>query len=342
MVYHLPAELKLFAYMRNEHISYYSLSIHPSVINVYYESNAPRRLPLYLDRIPDNLKINATNGKISPIAKRKISRAIDYLIYLSKPKKLPPTIHGKDYTFRLNFITLTLSSKQIHTDQEIKAVLLNQFFIEMTRKWKVQSYIWRAEKQKNGNIHFHIITGNFIPWNELRNTWNRIQNKLGYVDRYRENRETWHAHGFKFQRTLGAVWSYEKQLAAYKKGCLKQWENPNSTDVHSIKHVGNIKAYFVKYMTKNQEDYPLAGRLWGCSINLSNISGGHCEMDSLIREELDKIVASGRAKVYHSDYFSCYYISAELLKELECIQILTTFRDYMQRRFPFQCSPELF
>ena len=328
--------------MENEHISYYSLSIHPSVINVYYQTLGIHRPVLLPCNVPDNLKSNATNGKISPTAKRKITRAIDYLIYLSKPKKLPPTVHGKDYKFRLNFITLTLSSKQIHTDQEIKAVLLNQFFIEMARKWKVSAYIWRAEKQENGNIHFHIITGNFIPWNELRNTWNRIQQKLGYITRYRENRECWHEHGFKFQRTLANKWSYAKQLAAYKKGCLTHWENPNSTDVHSIKHVGNIKAYFVKYLTKNQEHNPLAGRLWGCSINLSNIRGAECDMCSLVKAELDKIVKSGRARVYHDKYFSCFYIPTELLKELKCIQILTTFRDYMQSRYPVQCSPELF
>jgi len=328
--------------MDNEYISYYNVSIHPSVINVYHDNIGVTRSQMIYDKVPDNLKSNDHKGKISDIAKRKISRSIDYLIYLSKPKKLPPTIHGKDYKFNLSFITLTLSSKQIHSDQEIKAVLLNQFFIEMARKWKVNAYVWRAEKQKNGNIHFHIITGNFIPWNELRNTWNRIQQKLGYITRYRENRECWHEHGFKFQKTLEANWSYQKQLQAYQKGCLTHWENPNSTDVHSIRHVGNIKAYFVKYLTKSGEDNPTFGRLWGCSVNLSNLKGAHAEMDSELKEELDKLVKSGKAKVYHSDYFSCFYISAELLKELDCFRIINLFRDYMQRKFPIHHAPELF
>jgi len=338
----MHAELKLIAHMSNEHISYYSLSIHPSVINVYYQSSGSTGRRLEFDRVPDNLKLNAHKGKVSAIAKRKITRAIDYLIYLSRPKKLPPTIHGKNYTFTLNFITLTLSSKQVHSDQEIKAVLLNQFFIEMARKWKVGAYIWRAEKQENGNIHFHIITGKFIPWLELRNTWNRIQQKLGYVTRYRENREIWHEHGFRFQKTLADKWSYAKQLQAYKKGTLTHWDSPNSTDVHSLKHIGNIKAYFIKYMTKNEQIHNLTGRLWGCSINLSNLEGAGTDMDSLIKEELDKLVKSGKANVYHSEYFSCFYIPPNLLEQLECIHLLTVFRDYMCKKFPMFLTPELF
>ncbi|GAH86291.1 unnamed protein product, partial [marine sediment metagenome] len=59
-------------------------------------------------------------------------------------------------------------------------------------------YVWRAEKQENGNIHFHFIVDNFIPWNELRNTWNRIQQNLGYISRFSEAQRLKHINGFSF------------------------------------------------------------------------------------------------------------------------------------------------
>src|SRR5690554_5071199 len=65
----------------------------------------------------------------------------------------------------LVFITLTLSSKQVHDDNFIKRNLLNNFIIYMGRKFDMKNYLWKAEKQKNGSIHFHIVTDVYIKKN---------------------------------------------------------------------------------------------------------------------------------------------------------------------------------
>ncbi|GAH73305.1 unnamed protein product, partial [marine sediment metagenome] len=254
----------------------------------------------------------------------------------------PYTTHGKNFTFRLNFITLTLSSPQVHTDQEIKSELLNQFFIEMSRRWKVPTYIWRAEKQKNGNIHFHIITGKFIPWNELRNVWNRIQQKLGYVTRYRENRLNWHREGFHYNPDAPPAWSRAKQLKAYKDGLRTDWDNPNSTDVHSIRHIGNIRAYFVKYMTKSQTESGLAGRLWGCSVNLSHLSGARTDVDTKLEQELEQIFNHKTCWTLQTQYYTVYCIDHNVVKALGCDKLLECFDEYIRQKFPDQYPPTLF
>lgn len=328
--------------MLEEPQSYYSVSIHPSRINIYYQTTGSRRYAPPAFERPEQFRQNATNGKISPGAKRKISRAIDYITFLSKPKKLPYTVHGKNFTFKLNFITLTLSSPQVHSDQEIKSELLHAFFVELARKWKVPTYIWRAEKQKNGNLHFHIITGKFIPWNELRNVWNRIQQKLGYVTRYRENRLNWHRAGFRYDPAAPPSWSREKQLKAYKNGIRTDWDNPNSTDVHSIRHIGNIRAYFVKYMTKSQPGAGTAGRLWGCSINLSHLSGGRTDVDSRLAKELEVIFKHKTCWSLQTQYYTIYCIDHSVIKELGCDAILKCFFEYIRQKFPEQYPPTLF
>lgn len=328
--------------MIEDRVNYYSVSIHPSRINVFLNTIGSHSYIPPLGVRPEQFNNNLHNSKISPIAKRKITKAIDYIIFLSKPKKLPNTTHGKNFTFKLNFITLTLSSPQVHTDQEIKSLLLNQFFIEMSRRWKVPCYIWRAEKQANGNIHFHIITGKFIPWSELRNVWNRIQQKLGYVTRYRDNRLNWHREGFRYDPSKKAAWTYAKQLKAYKDGIRTDWDNPNSTDVHSIQHIGNIKAYFIKYLTKSDTSQELAGRLWGCSVNLSHLPGGVSDVDSSLMDELNRISDSNRSWVQHSQYYSVYCFDHNLLKSLNCDQILTYFYEFIVKHFPEQYPPTLF
>src|SRR4030066_1242009 len=98
----------------------------------------------------ENLKKteNKTNGKISKQASRKLRKALDYLLLLSTDKKVESKYSGKYFNFKIAFITLTLPSKQIHPDNEIKSKCLNSFLIELTRLYKVKNYIWRSELQK--------------------------------------------------------------------------------------------------------------------------------------------------------------------------------------------------
>lgn len=355
--------------MDTSHISYYSLSIHPNSINVYYETTGPRnyrRFDSYeKDLDPDSntnqptqFKDNYHHGRISHIARRKMSKSIEYLIHLAKPKQVYKPYHGKHFTFKVNFITLTLSAQQVHSDQVIKAQLLNQFIIEMRKRWNVVNYVWRAEKQECGRIHFHIVTGNFIPWNELRNAWNRIQQKLGYVTRYREDRIEWHKHGFHFDPKHARKWPYAKQLRAYRFGKQTGWDNPNSVDIHSLRHVGNIKAYFVKYMAKNEgfteeqkrmfyalpleeqrkireKDF-VSGRLWSSSSNLVNLSGGNMVVDSLVQKEIHKVFENDNKCVYNSDYFHVYTVDLRTLQALNCTLLIACFEQFIRKKFPDQ------
>ena len=353
--------------MADKYFSYHSLNIHPDKINVYYQSTCPRRcLPPghNVDRSDQNstakqpaqFKDNYHHGRISSIAKRKISRSLSYLIYIAKPKPIHKPWHGRNFEFKVAFITLTLSSEQIHSDQVIKAQLLDQFLIEMHKRWNVKDYVCRAEKQKNGNIHFHIVADNFIPWNELRNVWNRIQQKLGYVTRYRENRLKWHAHGFHYDPRLAQNWPRAKQLKAYKSGMQTGWDNPNSVDIHSLKHVGNIIAYLTKEMVKNEEftdeqkrmfnALPLdeqrkirknnfvTGRLWSCSNNLVNLSGGNIDICSSIQDELHKVFLNDKKCVYNSDYFHVYTVNLATLRMLNCFLLIACFEEFVRKKFP--------
>jgi hypothetical protein len=137
------------------------------------------------------------------------------------------------------FITLTLSSKQIHCDKILKRELLNKFLIQCSRDYNMKNFIWKAEVQGNGNLHYHILTEVYIPWRELRTKWNKIQDEFDYLADYKK----------KFNNT-----------------------DPNSTDIHGLKKIKNVLAYVGKYMSKNEIGRPICGHTWGRSDSIAQLS----------------------------------------------------------------------
>lgn len=232
-----------------------------------------------------NLRSNNTRGEISKKARRRISKTIDWMLYMAKDKELYPHKKHNALTFKLNMVTLTLCSQQIHSDNEIKSKLLNQFLVELRSVYKSKLYLWRAESQGNGNIHFHIITDKYIPWSEIRNRWNRIQNKLGYVDRFREK---------------------------YK------GKTPNSTDVHSIWKVKNLSAYLAKYCTKENKNRKIIGKQWGLSTALSQMKNAVCERWSKLEDDIHKVFVGFKEKVKSYEYATVIYVKIEEWKKIGC------------------------
>lgn len=141
------------------------------------------------------------------------------MMYLISKWKIHKTKKGKNLKYRLQFITLTLSKDQVEEDKKITKKLLNDFLNNMRNVYYWRNYLWVAEKQQNGNIHYHIITdSNTSYWTVLIN-WNRIQEKYGYHKKIGEG-----------------------------KGI---WENmSNSVDVRRVGNIKKIKYYLSKYVTK--------------------------------------------------------------------------------------------
>lgn len=295
----------------------------------------------------------SAEGMVSDQARRKMSKAIDWLLLIANPNKATASLSGKQFSFKLAFITLTLPSKQVHDDNIIKKECLNQLLIELKKRYKVRHYIWRAEKQVNGNIHFHILIDKFVPWSELRDRWNRITEKLGYVSRYRDEQMSYHAKGFRVRKHLLPTWSEEKQRAAYNRGAKTQWNNPNSTDIHSIKKVSNMKKYISKYMAKNEKEHDgmtdeerekmkVEGRIWGCSYELSRLKAPTLHLDEETKAELKQLIETTKCRSYQGDYFSVYYIGIDKLPHTSKSRIFSAIADYLFSELGIPLDQEFF
>ena len=322
-------------------------SIHPGQINLYHEVQWNPSRPIKYDssgnEITKSIKfehlLNSTRsaqGHVSPIAKRKLKKALNYFLFISDEKTVHLNYSGRKFKFKLAFVTLTLPSEQIHSDNEIKAKCLNSYLIELKKFYKVHNYIWRAEKQKNGNIHFHLLIDKFIPYQEIRDRWNRVINKLGYVDRYRENQINFFQNGFRIRTELLKTWPADKQRQAYKRGAKLHWNSPNSTDIHSIRNIQNIKLYISKYLTKEKNNNEVAqdnideviaqgGRIWGCNYELSNIKGAQTILDNDLKDEIDRLADNPGVKIISEQYYTVIIFDFELLNQYQLQETISAF-----------------
>ena len=317
------------------------MSIHPDKIHTYSQVKWSPYRPAR-PKVEHLIKSDKKHhGIVSQQARRKVGKAVEYLLYMANDKVLPDTAHGKCYNFKLAFITLTLPSKQIHSDNQIKDACLNQFLIEIRNRYKVRNYLWRAEKQKNNNIHFHILVDKFIPWSELRDRWNRIINKLGYVERYREEMNRFHKEGFQVRKELLQHWDYQKQIKAYQKGKINDWASPNSTDIHSLYRVNNVKDYVCKYCTKNEDNKEVSGRMWGCNYELSDIKGATMEQDTELKSALNQLIEEYKPRIYAKDYYSVIYITVDKLKNTKYERLYRYFEKYIFETFPDRQQPSI-
>lgn len=220
---------------------------------------------------------------------RNIKRAVYTLLNGVDPDIM---LSGKG-TDKITFVTLTLPSLQMHDDKVIKSKCLNQFLGECKNKYDMKNFVWRAENQQNGNIHFHLLVDCKIPHNELRSMWNRIINKLGYVDAYTEKMKTLTFEQYKYLR-YGEKQITEKQLSklnsSYNLGCSIGWTSPNSTDIQRLLKVKNVAAYICKYISKAEEvEQPISGRVWQCSQAVSKAKRCVEYLTSKFTDELREI-----------------------------------------------------
>lgn len=216
----------------------------------------------------------------------------------------------------ITFVTLTLVARQMHDDNWVKRNMLNVFLQWLRDAHDITNYFWRAEKQKNGNIHFHILTDKAISWRSIRTEWNSILMRHGYIDKYREEQEKHHANGFKFRPELAAKWPREAQLKAYHYGKSTNWTDPNSTDIHKLTKIKNVTAYVIKYCAKAEsEENRVEGRKWSCSESLTNLNYYSEYLENDTWEMLKQIESEGIAEIKREDNYTMYIVNVPKLLE---------------------------
>lgn len=281
----------------------------------------------------DISKEKAYAGQLTPHSKKRLTKAINLLVAQSLPKTAVNFQTGDEFQFRVNFITLTLPAPQRSvSDKELKKKCLDPWLKTMRYRYRLNSYVWRSERQYNGNIHFHITSDTYLPYDQICNVWNHQLSKFHFIDEF----ESKNGHRF-----------------------------PNSTDVHSVQKIKNIAAYMVKYMSKDPEEHlkdinrkrkkngaPLVvpenhpfskidgqprwndsinGKVWDCSQNLKAKESCALEIDSPCMESINNCRELFPENCSQFEHCWCCFLEEEEMKQVLSAFVAQSYLSYLDR-----------
>jgi hypothetical protein len=270
------------------------IKITPSQIVGYYQYTGLHRRSwqslifrtLGEDVIEGTQKIvqQAYTGELTKSARKKLKESCELLFAIAQERKIENPTTGKSFPFRIGLITLTLSGPQgTRTDRELKKELLEPFLRHFRSKGLL-NYVWKAERQNNGNLHFHILTDFFMDKTYLTNYWNRLQAKMGFI-------ESFHAkYGHR---------------------------NPASTNVKKVRGKKGMIGYMVKYMLKpaakkqqlelgREIDPKTIGKIWDCSLHLKIKNDTAEPIEDWEFEALNKAEDAGKLKRIETEHCTIY------------------------------------
>ena len=95
------------------------------------------------------------------------------------PKILNRTVGEKTYQRKPVFLTLTVPDQNGRDDREVKNLLLDTLLDNLVSNYGVKMYVWRAEAQLRGAIHFHIALDAFLFHEHVRRLWWNLLNRYG-------------------------------------------------------------------------------------------------------------------------------------------------------------------
>lgn len=229
---------------------------------------------------PNNLLNRANEKRIEKLEKptglskksaRRLTNAVNWLVAQSKKKHVYSKKSGKSFYFQLSFITLTIPIVELDlSDKSVKNKILHLFINQARYRWGMKSYVWKAETQENGNIHFHLTTDVYIDSDELRLVWNKCLKTHDVLQKYSKKFSAMSFEDYCTSYGPDSKISQKVLRHRFEIGNSTNWENPNTTDIHAVYKVRDVGAYLATYLSKKEEGRRvIQGRVWGASQNLS-------------------------------------------------------------------------
>ncbi len=241
-------------------------------------------------------------GIISPHSSRKIRNAVDWLVAAASQKYVYSKTTKRFHPWKLSFLTLTLPTQAGMTDIEIKSIL-NSFLTLAKYNYGLHSYIWKAEPQRRGDIHFHITSDCYMWKNSVRYEWNRLLAKHGLLNGHTDPPST------KIHSTYNV-----KNMAAYLcKYFIGQKHVDEKTGKKKLpKYKDRIEAGYHARDPNDPDqlyvDRPISGRLWGCSHSLSQARNFSYVVDTGEMRSLNYELRLHSYKEIQKDYCNFYHL----------------------------------
>ena len=190
----------------------------------------------------------------------------------------------------LNFVTISFP---FGLPDDIAYIALNTFLTRLRKDYRMKLYVWVAERQKNGTIHYHILIPQFLPV--------RLTN-------------------YKMAKILDHL-IIKHNLTTLNFSKLKY----NGVDIKEVK--GNKKlvaAYVCKYVTKSDAEFDHLA--WFCSHSVSALfTNWTTDQDSDINLVMNERI--GFVNAYSNDF--CFTAFLDDLSHSIFIRLLGAANDYV-------------
>jgi hypothetical protein len=253
-------------------------------------------LPYRHGRDMEGLKLKYS-GKVAAGTQKRIRKAIDIFLQITPSRQIWNPVVEVFHPFRLSFITLTIAEtrRNINAKEAHKTLLRPWLDWATGQRVGARNYIWKAEWQERGQLHYHITTDVFIHYQDIQKKWNALQKKAGLLDAYAKK----HGHF-----------------------------NPNSIDVHSVKNIADFEAYLAKYIAKgDQNGKEMDGKVWDCSARLKE-KRYIGELDSVTAKNVEAAILDGKAEKVALD--NCTIIRVPHPEKLLSATMQKEYSDWLQ------------
>lgn len=318
----------------------YKYSISPDYIVKYWcrkneniiSTEKEKKAVTISEKSKSNLNKGYKRGNdLSLTSKKEIIKRIKWINEIGEVKNYK-TKKGDIIQYKSSMITLTLPKKVVIEPAEITKVALNNFITLLRKVSGMNNYVWKLELQKNGNVHYHIITDVEIDFFYIKKIWNNSLNLLGIIDEYsREQRkikfsnyEQKRINEFKKYKKIGKLSPTQIKneiKRTWEIGQKTQWREPNTINVKRIQLDYNIAGYIAKYISKDEKNSELQGRkigrLWSSSSNLSKIKLIGESIQDILQLVYDYSYQVYKKKEIINDYFSIIKISINWMVNLD-------------------------
>lgn len=189
----------------------------------------------------------------------------------------------------MSFLAFYSISFPAGINDDIAYKILNSCLTVLRKKHGLKSYLWVMERQRNGTIHYHMLTNDFMYVRDVNDV---IASSIDYYV------ERGQASWGKSSRTK---YNGVDVKAIVKKGTTR---NPlTRTEI-----VASVNRYLSKYLSK--QDQPSSHRVWFCSRAVSALFISVSFSEDIAPYVLDDLYSvSDQWKVVHNFYCDIYFFA---------------------------------
>lgn len=251
-----------------------------------------------------HLKQKIDVGKLSSNARRKLLNAIKWLSLAAEVKEVYEKKHKRKVKWKINMLTFTFHENM--QDDKLARALLSMWIDMAKLRFGLHSYVWKAEPQQRGAIHFHLIADVYIPHKELRYTWNRLLRKHG-LNNINDNSTDVHA-------------------------------------IINVENLIGYLAEYMCNDSKHEGRREIKGKLWGCSHGLSQAGKSYMLLDEQELKGFEQqwedfnlysiIKRSGKTPPEHLRFINVWYLPENYFSDLPDCELKSAYMAELSKLRP--------